>query len=100
MRYDSDLVSKVTDRPLEAWVVDADSQEALHERLAQLLKQLPAPVQSAFLLAKRDGVRHKVIAHRMGVSISTINKYVRDAVLFLKNADWDEDTETKERKRR
>ncbi len=43
------------------------------------LAKLPAPCQRAFLLHRLDGKRHQDIADIMGVSVSSVEKYIRRA---------------------
>ena len=60
-------------------------QEAAGEELVSLYVEavlmLPTKCREAFLLRKIHGLSHKQIAQRMSLSVSSVEKYLRQAVL-------------------
>jgi RNA polymerase sigma factor (sigma-70 family) len=64
----------------------ADDAVAARQRLARLLAaldQLPPQVAAAFRLHKFDGLTHGEVAARMGVSRSSVEKYIMTALRAL-----------------
>jgi len=64
----------------------ADNAVAARQRLARLLAaldQLPPQVAAAFRLHKFDGLTHGEVAARMGVSRSSVEKYIMTALRAL-----------------
>jgi RNA polymerase sigma-70 factor (ECF subfamily) len=62
----------------------ADEVAEAHENIGiycESVSRLPAKCRQAFLLRKVHGLRHKEIAERMNLSISSIEKYLRQATL-------------------
>lgn len=57
-------------------------KEAL-ERLVTALYDLPAPVRQAFALYHFEEFRHSEIARRLGISVSTVEKYMARANAYL-----------------
>lgn len=64
----------------------APSEEAralileLLESIARMLEGLKPKVRQAFLLAQCEGLGHKQIAERMGLSLRSVERYVADAL--------------------
>lgn len=61
----------------------ADELEA-QERLGmycEAVAALPSKCREAFLLRKVHGMRHKDIAERMGLSVSSVEKYLQQGIL-------------------
>jgi len=54
--------------------------ETLHE-IDAMLDALPARVRQAFLLAQLDGLAYADIAARLGVSLITVKRYIKQAFL-------------------
>lgn len=54
--------------------------ETLHE-IDAMLDALPARVRQAFLLAQLDGLAYADIAARLGVSLITVKRYMKQAFL-------------------
>ncbi|VFR24545.1 FIG006045: Sigma factor, ECF subfamily [plant metagenome] len=50
-------------------------------RIEAMLRGLPARTREIFLLAQLDGLTYAVIARRMGVSLITVKRHMRDAFL-------------------
>jgi RNA polymerase sigma factor (sigma-70 family) len=78
----------VADSQPELWIGDACDELSFREQFNQVLNELPGPVQAALLLYKRDGLSHKEIARRLGLSVNTVTKYIGRAVLHFSQADW------------
>ena len=53
------------------------------ERLVEALKELPDRTRNAFMLARMEGLKHPEIARRLGVSVSSVEKYVIKATVHL-----------------
>jgi RNA polymerase sigma-70 factor (ECF subfamily) len=53
------------------------------ERLVEALNELPDRTRNAFLLARMEGLKHPEIARRLGVSVSSVEKYVLKATVHL-----------------
>lgn len=54
--------------------------ETLH-RVDAMLDALPTPVRRAFLLSQLDGMKYEDIAARLGVSLITVKRYMKQAFL-------------------
>ncbi|WP_437883578.1 sigma-70 family RNA polymerase sigma factor [Pseudomonas sp. LRF_L74] len=52
----------------------------LLERIAVMLDGLKPRVRSAFLLAQCEGLAHKQIAERLGISVRSVERYIADAL--------------------
>ncbi|MXN17964.1 sigma-70 family RNA polymerase sigma factor [Pseudooceanicola sp. GBMRC 2024] len=62
---------------------DTEAQVAARERvlrLAVLLNELPQSCSAAFMMNKIDGLTHREIAQRMGISTSMVEKHVMRAL--------------------
>ncbi|MFC4309121.1 RNA polymerase sigma factor [Steroidobacter flavus] len=55
------------------------SQQRL-QRMATALNELPAACREAFVLNKLQGLDHRVIAQRLGISVSMVEKHVMRAL--------------------
>lgn len=53
------------------------------ETLDQWLGGLPAKVRQAFLLRRLDGLKHTEIATAMGISVATVERYLKQALVHL-----------------
>ncbi|WP_198971975.1 sigma-70 family RNA polymerase sigma factor [Xylophilus sp. ASV27] len=53
------------------------------ETLDRWLDGLPPKVRQAFLLRRLEGLAHGEIAARMGVSVTTVERYVKQAIVHL-----------------
>lgn len=84
---------KIEQKYLEAWhyhhgeFADAPSAEELaiiSESLlliAQMLEGLPFKCRQAFLMNRLDDMKHSEIAEQLGVSVSSVKKYIATALL-------------------
>ncbi|WP_236214733.1 sigma-70 family RNA polymerase sigma factor [Metapseudomonas otitidis] len=52
----------------------------LLEQVAALLDRLKPKVRTAFLLAQCEGLSHREVAERMGISLRSVERYVADAL--------------------
>ncbi|MND67281.1 putative RNA polymerase sigma factor FecI [compost metagenome] len=52
----------------------------LLERIALMLDRLKPKARTAFLLAQCEGLTHKEVAARMGISLRSVERYVADAL--------------------
>lgn len=86
--HDFSHIETVADARQELWIGDACDEIAFREQFHRVLGELPQPVQAALLLYKRDGLSHKEIARRLGLSVNTVTKYISRAVLHFTQADW------------
>lgn len=56
------------------------------EALDRCLDGLPPKVRQAFLLRRLDGLKHAEIAAAMGVSVTTVERYMKQALVHLYTA--------------
>lgn len=78
---------------------ESASPEVIHEHLELLvqislmLDGLPDKVKQTYLMAQLDGMAYKVIAEQLGVSVSSVKKYMfqatRHCLLFKLKAGFD-----------
>ncbi|MFC5697682.1 sigma-70 family RNA polymerase sigma factor [Pseudomonas sp. GCM10022186] len=52
----------------------------LLERIATMLERLRPKARTAFLLAQCEGLTHREVAARMGISLRSVERYVADAL--------------------
>lgn len=67
----------------EAEVPSPETRELvleLLEQIAALLDRLKPKVRTAFLLAQCEGLSHREVAERMGISLRSVERYVADAL--------------------
>lgn len=57
-------------------------------QLAILLNELPESCATAFLLNKLDGLTHREIAQRMGISISMVEKHIMRVLRHCRDTLW------------
>lgn len=50
------------------------------QAIMRAVEELPLPVRQAFLLHRRSGLSYEAIAREMGVSVSSIEKYILQAL--------------------
>jgi RNA polymerase sigma factor (sigma-70 family) len=78
--------------PLSEMIPDEDQAECERTIMARQdieclrsgLLELPDRTRSIFILRRLEGMRHQEIAGNLGVSLSTVEKHVRLAMLHLK----------------
>jgi len=46
-----------------------------------LLAGLPDPVRKAFLLNRLDAMTHRAIAEQLGISVATVERYIKRAFI-------------------
>jgi len=51
------------------------------ERIDAMLDQMPDPVRQVFLLARFDGMEYPDIALRLGLSLSTVKRHMKRAIV-------------------
>jgi RNA polymerase sigma factor (sigma-70 family) len=79
VRFDSEMVDDA-DRSLEHAMPDALAEQlGLAQELQRGLLELPPMHAAVLLLAVRDGLSHKEVARRTGLSVSTVGLYVCEA---------------------
>lgn len=74
----------------QATVPSVEDMALLHEALQaidQRLAGLPAKVKQAFLLHRIDGLTHVQIAAEVGVSVASVERYVKQAYLHCCRQD-------------
>ena len=74
----------------QATLPSVEEMGLLHEALQaidQRLAGLPAKVRQAFLLHRIDGLTHVQIAAEMGVSLASVERYVKQAYLHCCRQD-------------
>ncbi|MGJ7489357.1 sigma-70 family RNA polymerase sigma factor [Variovorax sp. ZT4R33] len=55
------------------------------QQIDRVLFALPIPVRTAFLLSRLDGLSYPEIAHQLGVSLATVERHMRRAMLQCLN---------------
>lgn len=68
----------------EAVALSVEEQALLVEAIAQIdhaLAHLPIPVKTAFLYSRLDGLTYPEIAGKLGVSLATVERYMKRALL-------------------
>lgn len=58
-------------------------------RLEEMIKELPPKQRAAFLLKKRDGLRHDEIAKRLNISVHSSRAYVSRTLAYCR-LEWEE----------
>lgn len=79
----------------QATLPSVEDMALLHEALQaidQRLAGLPAKVRQAFLLHRIDGLTHVQIAAEMGVSVASVERYVKQAYLHCCRQDAGSET--------
>lgn len=51
------------------------------QQIDRILSALPAPVRTAFLLSRLDGLSYPEIARQLGVSLATVERHMRRAMM-------------------
>lgn len=65
---------------------DAFDAKRRLEGVSNALQQLPPRTREIFLLRRVDGLRHREIAERLGITVSAVEKHVAKAALHI--ARW------------
>lgn len=68
----------------EAVALSSEQRALLLEAIARIdhaLEQLPVPVKTAFLYSRLDGMTYPEIAQALGVSLATVERYMKRALL-------------------
>lgn len=83
--FDSQALEQLDRQPTDGLHED-ELAERLHlqRRLEQALAELPPTHQAVFLLHKRDGHSHEEIAHKLQLSMHTVEKYLVQAKARLR----------------
>lgn len=89
-RRNAEWLHRVDFEQVDALAQGEDPIKALDRRhrilrLAVLLNELPTPCQTAFLLNKVEGLSHREIAARLGVSVSMVEKHIMRALIHCRN---------------
>ncbi len=79
LTYDSAAVDAAERTLQHATPDDAAEQLDFARQLQQGLRELPAMHAAVLLLAVRDGLSHKEVARRTGLSVSTVGLYACEA---------------------
>lgn len=95
-RQNAEWLYRVDFDDIDALAQGEDPSRALHHRqrivrLAVLLNELPTACQTAFLLNKVEGRKHREIAHRLGISVSMVEKHIMRALVHCRDLMRDED---------
>jgi len=59
-------------------------QEDMFDKLNDAIQSLPPQCREVFLLSKKDGWTHKMIAEKMNISTATVNNHIVQALKKLK----------------
>ena len=70
---------------LEAFDEQLMEQEEIFDKLNEAIQSLPPQCREVFLLSKKDGWTHKMIAEKMNISTATVNNHIVQALKKLKN---------------
>jgi len=77
--YDSQVVEKLADNPDLALPDDMAERIGFSQELQYALSQLPDMHRAVILLTVRDGLSHKEVARKTGLSVGTVGLYVCEA---------------------
>lgn len=58
----------------------------LKEEINQMISQLPKRAKQVFLLKREEGLSNKEIAHRLNISVSTVENHINKAQKQIKNS--------------
>lgn len=78
MVYDSDAADALMDTPAAS--AAPESGGYFERQVGEALKKLPAKRMAVLLLERRDGLSHKEIARKLGLSVHTVKKYSVEAL--------------------
>jgi RNA polymerase sigma-70 factor (ECF subfamily) len=56
----------------------------LEKKLAGVVESLPAGCKKIFIMSRKDGMTHSQIANKLGISASTVNNQINNAMRKLK----------------
>jgi RNA polymerase sigma-70 factor (ECF subfamily) len=89
-RQNAEWLHRVDFDEIDSLAHGDDPTAALHHRqrilrLAVVLNELPPACQTAFLLNKVEGRPHREIAHRLGVSVSMVEKHIMRALVHCRD---------------
>lgn len=68
----------------ESWAPSAEELASIKQAIFQIdafLSELPVKVKHAFLLSKLEGLTHLEIAGEMGISVATVERYIKQAFM-------------------
>jgi RNA polymerase sigma factor (sigma-70 family) len=86
--HEPKILSTIADTRSQTSANDTLDAIAFKQQFKRVLQELPPEQQAALILFKRDGLTHKEIARRLGISSNTVKVYISRAVAHFKNADW------------
>lgn len=87
--FDDDMVEEWSERPPTFVPDELADRLNLEQQLERSLAQLP-PTHAAVLLAhKRDGLSYEEVAHKLTLSVHTVEKYVTQAKARIRTIPWD-----------
>lgn len=64
--------------------IDPASQREIRTYIQQAVNKLSPQQRKIFLLSRHDGLKHKQIADKLGVSINTVKTHLAQALRFLR----------------
>lgn len=64
--------------------IDPASQSEIRTYIQQAVNKLSPQQRKIFLLSRQDGLKHKQIADKLGVSINTVKSHLAQALRFLR----------------
>jgi RNA polymerase sigma factor (sigma-70 family) len=86
--FDSETVARLEDRPQGETVEETRQTDAIRE-LERLMDDLPPLHRAIILMCKRDGMSYAQAAHKLGVSVHTVKKYLHRAMVHMRRTGWD-----------
>jgi RNA polymerase sigma-70 factor (ECF subfamily) len=86
--YAQDVLQGSEDRDESPLQDEVFAARARLERVKRGLDQLPARTREIFLMYRLDGLKYGEIAHRIGISVSAVEKHIARAMSFL--TKWSE----------
>lgn len=66
-------------------VVDEISYQEINEKVEVLLNKVTPRQKEVFLLSRMEGLSHKEIADKLGISLNTVKKHVSNTLAFLRS---------------
>lgn len=84
--FDSEAAEEASEATADIWKDDVADPLSAEQSLEKLLGHLPAIYQAVLLLRKRDGLSCEQIAHELGISKHTAEKYLYRAIAQVRMA--------------
>lgn len=85
-RVDVEVTTLLAEQPCTYDTANVVAARQEIARIAQALEQLPMRTREIFVLNRYDGLSHSLIAKRLGISTTTVENHIRQALNCLSRA--------------